>query len=136
MSPPSVSPGDPQTLLRAGGAAVPEGAGRSVSRRSPVPLRPQLVLLLRGQASPPAPGNQSFTGSSIRFFSRLPQFCQTSESCRLSTCLASAPCDICLMCCRGRMGSETIPAYRLLGFEELRALSGISMTGGDSSVLQ
>lgn len=34
------------------------------------------------------------------------------------------------------MGSETIPAYRLLVFEELRALSGISMTGGDSSVLQ
>lgn len=49
--------------------------------------------------------------------------------------LAGAGCDIYLMRCRGRTESETIPAYWLLVFEELKALSGILTTGGDSSVL-
>lgn len=143
MSVPNVSPRDTQILLCTGGAAAPCGhvtlseQKPSVSSdKNPVSLKLRFILLLRGQVSPPDPGNQILTRSSMFLFPSPSVLLNSRQLLLIHVRVAGARCDICLMCCRGRTGSETIPAYWLLVFEELKALSGISMTEGDSSALQ
>lgn len=98
------------------------------------PLRLQLVLLFRGQASSSRPGNQILTGSVVSFSSSL-HFVKLQTVAAYLCCLTGASCDICLTCCRARKGSTMIAAYWLLGFEELKALPGVWQQKGDSSVL-